>query len=84
MDLPLPTNVRCYAIAGSLGDDGITLKGRLLGDGLVPVDSALGVSADPARQLAFTKVSRWIATGVSHMQLLSNAKVYAKLRGWLR
>jgi hypothetical protein len=84
MDLPLPTNVRCYAIAGSLGDDDIALRGRLLGDGLVPVDSALGVSADPARRLAFTKNRRWIANGVSHIQLLSNAKVYAKLRAWLR
>ncbi len=84
MDLPLPANVRCYAIAGSLGDDDIALKGRLLGDGLVPVDSALGVSADPARRLAFDKDRRWIANGVSHMQLLSNAKVYARLRRWLR
>ena len=83
IDLPLPKNVRCYAVAGNIGDDESGLKGRLLGDGLVPLDSALGRHADPARQLGFAKSRRWIGRGINHMQLLSRAEVYVQLRKWL-
>ena len=51
--LPLPAGVRCFALAASLGAQGGTIKEKLLGDGLVPLDSALGRHADPARALAF-------------------------------
>jgi hypothetical protein len=83
LDLPLPKSVRCYAAAGSIGDDESDLKGRLLGDGLVPLDSALGRHADPARQLGFAKSRLWVGRSINHMQLLSRAEVYAQLRKWL-
>ena len=83
IDLPLPKEVRCCAVAGLLGEDEDDLKGRLLGDGLVPLDSALGRSAEAARQLAFADRCRFVARGVNHMQLLCRPEVYAQLRKWL-
>ena len=81
--VPLPDNVRCYAIAASIGKRSSKLKNRLLGDGLVPLNSALGRHPDPARTLAFADDRCWVGYGVSHLGLLSNAEVYAQLRQWL-
>lgn len=78
--LPLPRGLRCHAIAASIGQRRGDLKDRLLGDGLVPLDSALGRHADPARTLAFAKSRQWIAHGCNHMELLSRAEVYEQLR----
>lgn len=77
--LPLPDGVRCYAIGATI--DG--LRGRLLGDGLVPLDSALGRHKASARCLAFPKNRQWVARGVSHLGLLDSPAVYARLRKWL-
>lgn len=81
--LPLPAGVRCFAIAGALGAPGATLKSRLLGDGLVPLDSALGRHADPARTLAFAPERQWVAQGVGHLALLGDRAVGARLADWL-
>ena len=76
--LPLPADVECYAVAG-------TLAGRLgrLGDGLVPVASALGDHDDPARALRFPASRRWIGAGLGHLDLLDRPDVYAVIRRWL-
>lgn len=79
----LPDDLRCYALAASLGAQGGALKERLLGDGLVPLDSALGVHKDPARALAFPPERQWVGYGMNHLDLLSRAEVYAKLKKWL-
>jgi hypothetical protein len=81
--LPLPAGVRSFAIAGCLGPSSTALKARLLGDGLVPVDSALGLHADPARALAFPAERQWVAQGFGHLDLLGSAEVAAQLRRWL-
>jgi len=81
--LPLPESVRCFAVAASLGAQGGDLKERLLGDGLVPLDSALGRHRDAARTLAFAAERQWIGYGMNHLDLLSRAEVYAQLRQWL-
>jgi hypothetical protein len=80
---PLPEHVRCYAIAGSLGPDSQGVRARIAGDGLVPVASALGQHKDPARALNFPPDGVWLAEGVNHMALLSDAGVYARLIFWL-
>ena len=80
---PLPDAVRCYAIAASLGRRDGDLKDRLLGDGLVPLASALGRHADPARTLRIAEERQWIGYGVSHLELLGDARAYAQLRQWL-
>ena len=81
--LPLPDTLRCFAIAASLGEGAGNIKERLLGDGLVPLDSALGRHKTPARTLAFAEDRQWIANGVNHLDLLSSAEVFAQLKQWL-
>jgi hypothetical protein len=82
--VPLPAHVRCYAAAASIGAQAGDLKDRLLGDGLVPLDSALGRHADPLRTLAFAEDRQWVGHGMTHLDLLSRAEVYATLRRWLQ
>lgn len=81
--VPLPAGVRCGAVAASLGQQDGDLKARLLGDGLVPLDSALGRHPDPARTLAFAADRQWVCHGTGHLGLLSSAEVAARLRLWL-
>ena len=50
--VPLSAGSRCYAIAGTLAQEG-GLKDKLLGDGLVPVASALGKHRLARRTLKF-------------------------------
>jgi hypothetical protein len=78
--LALPGGVRCCAIAATLGDGG---GGRLPGDGLVPVESALGRHTKAKLALRFTEANRWIAHGMGHLDLLDRAEVYDKIRSWL-
>ncbi len=80
----LPEATRCYAIAASLGPSRGHLKARLLGDGLVPVDSALGEHDEPARRLAFAPERMAVVDHTGHLGLLSSAEVYELLRTWLR
>ncbi|MFT3917063.1 MAG: alpha/beta hydrolase [Anaeromyxobacteraceae bacterium] len=80
--VPLPAGVRCFAVAATTAA-GDHAAGRLLGDGLVPLDSALGRHADPSRDLRFPEARRAVVRGTGHVELLSSAEVYARLRGWL-
>lgn len=82
--VPLPGRVRCHVAAATLCAKRGPLADRLLGDGLVPLNSALGVHTDPARELAIPRGRRWIGYGLSHLDLLSDAGVYAQLAEWLR
>jgi pimeloyl-ACP methyl ester carboxylesterase len=75
----LPPGVRCAAIAATLGAEGGNLKGRLLGDGLVPLASALGRHRNPARRLAFAHDRQWVCHGLGHMDLLKDSAVYVQL-----
>jgi pimeloyl-ACP methyl ester carboxylesterase len=77
--VPLPEGVRCFAIAASTTAE---LGPALAGDGLVPVDSALGRHALGEHDLGFE--ARWIGLGMDHLALLDRAEVYQTLLGWLR
>jgi pimeloyl-ACP methyl ester carboxylesterase len=81
--LPLPANVDCCTIAASIAKKSGGLAERLLGDGLVPLASALGKHKDPGRQLAFPKDRQWIGHGMNHLDLLDRKEVYAQIRRWL-
>jgi hypothetical protein len=81
--LPLPTGVACFATAATLGRKRGDLKDQWLGDGLVPVPSALGRHKDPAFGLAFADENRRTYFEASHWDLLSRADVYQQLRDWL-
>ena len=82
-DLPLPDGVRCYAIAASIGKKSGSAAGRMLGDGLVPVHSALGQHKNAARSLAFAKSHQWTGHDMNHMDLLDRKTVYRRIRKWL-
>jgi len=75
--------VRCFTIAASVGQQIGDLKDRVVGDGLVPLDSALGRHRDAARCLAFPEDRQWIGYGINHLELLGHPEVYARLSGWL-
>jgi pimeloyl-ACP methyl ester carboxylesterase len=77
--LPLPEGVRCFAIAGTTAK---AMGQSMPGDGLVPVDSALGRHRVPERALAFPAAHQWIALETSHLDLLSRPEVYGQLRSW--
>ena len=81
--IPLPAWVRCFAAAASIGQRSGDVKDRLLGDGLVPLDSALGRHDDPARALDFPAERQWVGYGMNHMELLHRAEVYEQLLRWL-
>ena len=79
---PLPATVRCHALAACLGPDDGSPKARL-GDGLVPVASALGQHREPARRLAFDAERQAVVYDTGHLELLSSAPVFEHLKRWL-
>jgi hypothetical protein len=81
LPLPLPAGVRCFAVAGRVA--GPAAKAAFVGDGLVPLASALGEHADVRQALAFEPHRQWIAEGVNHMALLTEPGVGAQLVRWL-
>ncbi|MBN8227889.1 alpha/beta hydrolase [Corallococcus macrosporus] len=78
--LTLPGGVDCYAVAATTAK---TMAQRLPGDGLVPVDSALGRHAQPELTLRFPEANQRIVLGANHLDLLDHPEVYATLRTWL-
>jgi pimeloyl-ACP methyl ester carboxylesterase len=81
--VPLPKGVACYAIAGTTGKEAGPLRDRLIGDGIVPLESALGHHADPRLALSFDPSRKWVAYGTNHLELLSRPEVYARIKRWL-
>lgn len=81
--VPLPQGVQCCAIAGVTGRSADGVRARLIGDGLVPLASALGRHHDAKRRLAIADENQWIGRRIGHLQLLSSRRVYRQLRRWL-
>jgi pimeloyl-ACP methyl ester carboxylesterase len=79
--LPLPARVQCYAVAATLGES--PKVGEWVGDGLVPLASALGQHRDPQRRLHFDADKQVIVAHTNHMDLLNSAAVQAHLLRWL-
>jgi hypothetical protein len=77
--VPLPEGVRCYAVAANIGKKG----GDLFGDGMVPVNSALGRHDDPGLTLSFVPSRQWVGYGMTHWDLLSEPAVYEQIRRWI-
>ena len=82
--LPLPEGVACFAVAATLAGQRGLLADRLMGDGLVPLHSALGQHDDPARRLVFAKDSQHIVYRTGHLELLSSPEVASQMLAWLR
>jgi PGAP1-like protein len=84
--LPLPNEtagVACFTVAATLAAKRNLLADRLIGDGLVPLNSALGVHSDAKLSLAFAKASQMVVYRTNHMALLGSAEVGAQLVAWL-
>jgi pimeloyl-ACP methyl ester carboxylesterase len=79
--VPLPRGVACHAVAATMG--GSAWRRQVVGDGLVPLDSALGRHADPARTLAFAPDRQAVVQGVNHLELLNAPAVADLLLGWM-
>ncbi len=81
--IPLPAGVQCFAIAATLGASARLVRDKIIGDGLVSLDSALGRHRHQKRRLAFPPARQWIARHTTHLDLLSRREVYSQLREWL-
>ena len=80
--LPFPERVASFTIAATLASQRGALAERLLGDGLVPLPSALGQHGEAHRTLAFHKDRQRILYNTSHMALLNSPQVAQQLLAW--
>lgn len=81
--VPLPDAAQCYAVGASIAKKAGHLSEQLLGDGIVPLHSALGQHANPSLNLAIPQSQQWIGYGMNHLDLLDRKEVYERLREWL-
>jgi len=81
---PLPAGVRVFAVAATRAERSNRIHSQLLGDGLVPVTSALGEHANPALDLHLPPEQQCVVTHCDHWGLLNHPKVTAQLRNWLQ
>ncbi|MBN8738912.1 MAG: hypothetical protein BGP24_13325 [Lysobacterales bacterium 69-70] len=75
-------DARWYLAAATLAGSSDGTRARWIGDGLVPVPSALGQHADPALSLQLPDGQRHVFRGLGHMDLLNHPRVYERLREW--
>ena len=86
LHVPLPEGVACFTVAAttaSNASDSGSVTDRVMGDGLVPLTSALGTHDDPHRNLNFAENFRKVAYRTNHMQLLSSPAVTQQMVAWL-
>ena len=81
--VPLPDGVACFTVAATLAAQRGLLAERLTGDGLVPLDSALGQHRDPRRKLAFGPGHQLVLHRTGHLELLGSPEVARQLVAWL-
>lgn len=80
---PLPAGVDCFIVAATKAAKVGGLHSRVVGDGLVPLASALGEHREARLTLQVPKHHTRIVTAADHWDLLSREDVYAQLRAWL-
>jgi pimeloyl-ACP methyl ester carboxylesterase len=83
-----PESVSVLAVAGTRSTRPADRRtrvaaGGLAGDGLVPVNSALGRHPDRERDLCLPESSRLVLFGHHHMDLLGSEEVVRSLHAWL-
>ena len=81
--LPLPAGVHCFTAAATKAGQRSLLAERVLGDGLVPLPSALGQHNEPQHRLAFDKANQWVGYRMNHWDLLSSPEVTQQIVRWL-
>ena len=81
--VPLPQGLECFSIAVTTGKQAGDFRDRALGDGIVPLISALGVHEDPRFTLSLPEHRRWVGYEMNHLELLNRQEVYQQIRVWL-
>lgn len=81
--LPLPHGVSCFTAVATTAPKRSLVSERILGDGLVPLPSALGQHKDPAHCLDFPKSAQWVGYRMNHWDLLRSPEVTRKIVRWL-
>ena len=81
---PLPEAVDCHTVAATLAEKRGALADHLVGDGVVPLRSALGQHKQAQRSLAFAESSQMIAWRTNHMDLLNSPEVLDQIVQWLK
>ena len=82
-NISLPKQIEYYNIASVIGKAAGSLSTKVLGDSLVDVKSALGQHKNPAKDMKFKKKNTWVVYENTHIDLLSNPEIYAKIKEWL-
>lgn len=82
--LPLPDGVACFTVAATMAAKRSLVAYRLIGDGLVPLNSALGVHSDAKRSLNFAKSAQMVVYRTNHMAMLGSVEVSEQLLTWLK
>ena len=80
---PLPAGVQVYLAAATQSASPGGLRDKMIGDGLVPLGSALGEHRNPALALRVPARDRLVITQANHWDLLNRPEVAAQLRSWL-
>ena len=81
----LPTTINCYAIATTTSDKvSSKLANGIVGDGLVSIDSALGIHKEKSLNLYIPTENQWEGRNISHMQLLSDKNVFKTIQNWMQ
>ena len=81
--ISLPEQVACYSVAGIAGEAAESTAAQLLGDKMVPLKSALGQHKKSTKNLNFKEENTIIVFKCNHSDLLSNDKVYTKIKSWM-
>jgi pimeloyl-ACP methyl ester carboxylesterase len=81
--LPLPDYVECYALAATVGGETGHVNDHIIGDGLVPLNSALGLHDEPTHDLGFPKEHRHVVRETGHLGILCSDEAYEVLLRWL-
>ncbi len=83
MAVPLPDGLKCYTIAATTSEKSSILGDKLVGDGLVTLNSALGRHKKADLNLLFPETHQWIARDMNHLDLLNHLEVYETIKHWL-
>ena len=75
-----PDHLDVHSIAASLSAIDGTKNGKLKGDGLVPINSALGQHRDQSKSLGLPEQNQHLILNTGHLQLLESRMVYTKLK----
>jgi len=81
--VPLPEGVHCYAIAATTSKESNKPGNDLIGDGLVPISSALGRHKKAELNLLIPESQQWVGHNMNHIDLLNHPQVYETIKVWI-